>query len=133
MWWNKKKASATTRDSSGPLTFDELAAANRHRSEAASGFNQRIDAFTVSDRLVELMGEVGETANVAKKLTRIQKGGSRANKETEPELQAKLRLEVGDTLISLDLLCQRLGFTLEGCAVDAFNSKSREIGYEGQL
>lgn len=121
------------RDPEGALTFERLRSANLHRSEASTGFAQAIDAFTPSDRVVELIGELGEAANCLKKLTRLNKGGARANKESRDQLVAKLRLELGDTVVSLDLLCQTLGFALEEVALASFNSKSEEIGYEGRL
>lgn len=74
------------------------------------------------------MGELGEAANVAKKLNRIR-DGIPGNKETEAELRAKLKREIGDVFVYLDLLSQSAGFTIEDAAVEAFEAKSLEIGF----
>jgi NTP pyrophosphatase (non-canonical NTP hydrolase) len=55
--------------------------------------------------------------------------GVRGNKETTEEVQAKLRQELGDTFVYLDLLAQSLGFNIGDAALEVFNSKSAEIGY----
>jgi len=55
--------------------------------------------------------------------------GIRGNKETEEQLLAKLRHELGDVFVYLDLYAQSLGFYIEDAAVEVFNEKSKEIGY----
>jgi NTP pyrophosphatase (non-canonical NTP hydrolase) len=126
------RAKPAPRDPSTALTFEHLRQANLRRSEV--GFGQPIDAFDPSDRFLEVLGELGEAANAYKKIVRTKKGGARGNKgATIEELRAKLRLELGDTLVTLDLVCQGLGICLEEAAIDSFNSKSREIGYDGFL
>ena len=59
--------------------------------------------------------------------------GVPGNKETPGELQLKLRKELGDVFVYLDLLCQSLGFTVAEAAVEVFNEKSEEIGYPVRL
>ena len=78
------------------------------------------------------MGELGEAANVAKKLNRVR-DGIPGNKETPEELHAKLRRELGDAFVYLDLTAQSLGFTIGDAAVDVFNAKSVEIGYPKRI
>ena len=75
------------------------------------------------------MGELGEAANVAKKLNRFR-DGIKGNKETEAELRDKLAGEIADTFIYLDLLAQRAGIDLSDAVRQAFDNKSKEIGYE---
>jgi NTP pyrophosphatase (non-canonical NTP hydrolase) len=75
-----------------------------------------------------MIGELGEAANIAKKLNRVR-DGIPGNKESPDELRAKLRHELGDAFVYLDLTAQALGFTIGDAARDVFNSKSREIGY----
>jgi NTP pyrophosphatase (non-canonical NTP hydrolase) len=74
------------------------------------------------------MGEVGEAANVAKKLNRVR-DGIRGNKETEQELREKLRAELADCYIYLDLLAQAAGFEIGDAVLDVFEKKSQQIGY----
>lgn len=110
------------------MTFEQFSQANRDRCESPVGFNHKLSAWSTSDWFVAIMGELGEAANVAKKLNRIR-DGIPGNKETLEQLQAKLRKELGDTFVYLDLLCQAHGFSIADAAVEVFNTKSAEIGY----
>lgn len=110
------------------LTFDEFSGVNRRRCEHAKGFNHPLSGWSLSDWIAATLGELGEAANIVKKLNRVRDGVP-GNKETEAELRAKLKREVGDTFVYLDLLAQAGGFTVEEAAREVFNSKSAEIGY----
>ncbi len=101
---------------------------NLRRCEAPNGFNHQLHSWTLSDWFTATMGELGEAANIAKKLNRFR-DGIRGNKETEDTLRSKLKRELGDTVIYLDLLAQAAGLDLEECRDEAFDSKSAEIGY----
>jgi len=52
------------------LTFAELAMKNKARCESATGFNHQISDWSLSDWMTALAGEVGEAANIIKKLNR---------------------------------------------------------------
>ena len=105
---------------------------NRERSEATDGFNHRLDAWTTAEWFTAVMGELGEAANVAKKLLRVR-DGLPGNTETPDELRVKLVRELADTLIYLDLLTQSLGFTLSDIVPAVFDAKSAKIGYSKRL
>ncbi len=105
---------------------------NRRRCEAANGFNHPISGWSLSDWFTATLGELGEAANVAKKLNRVR-DGIPGNKETPEELEKALRHEIADAFIYLDLLAQRGGFTLEDAVVEKFNITSAKIGYENTL
>jgi NTP pyrophosphatase (non-canonical NTP hydrolase) len=109
-------------------TFQQFSAANRERCESPRGFNHALQSWSTSDWFTAIMGELGEAANVAKKLNRVR-DGIPGNKESEAALRDKLRRELADTFVYLDLLCQALGFNIGDAAVDVFNAKSAEIGY----
>lgn len=111
-----------------PMTFGEFSAANRERCEHPAGFNHPLNSLSASDWTTALVGELGEAANVIKKLNRYR-DGIPGNKATEAALRSQLRKELGDTFVYLDLLCQSLGFSVADAAVEVFNSKSVEIGY----
>lgn len=115
-----------------PLSFEEFSEANRARCEAPNGSDHDLGSWSASDWFTAILGEPGEAANVAKKLNRYR-DGIRGNKETAEALQAKLRRELGDTFVYLDLLCQSLGFRIGDAAVEVFNAKSAEIGYRALL
>jgi NTP pyrophosphatase (non-canonical NTP hydrolase) len=111
-----------------PITFDEFSEANRERCESPLGFDHQLDSWSTSDWITAIVGELGEAANVAKKLNRVR-DGIRGNKESEAELRDSLRKELGDTFVYLDLLCQSLGFSVSDAATEVFNAKSIEICY----
>src|SRR5262245_9868168 len=114
------------------MTFDEFSRANRERCESPEGFRHALDSWSTSDWFTAIIGELGEAANVAKKLNRIR-DGIPGNTETADELRAKLRKELADAFVYLDLTAQALGFRIGYAAVDVFNSKSIEIGYPKKL
>ena len=49
------------------------------------------------------------------------------------QLRAKLRKELGDTFVYLDLTAQALGFFIADAGVEVFNAKSEEIGYPERI
>ena len=114
------------------MTFAEFSKANRQRCEAPDGFRHPLDGWSTSDWMVALLGELGEAANVVKKLNRVRDGVP-GNKEAPDELRAKLRQELADAFVYLDLMSQALGFDLSEAAREVFNKKSAEIGYPKKL
>lgn len=110
------------------MHFEDFSKANRARCESPDGFNHDIDAWSLSDWMTATMGELGEAANVAKKLNRYR-DGINGNKETKAALLSKLKGEIADTFIYLDLMAQAAGFSLEEAVKVTFDTKSIEIGY----
>jgi NTP pyrophosphatase (non-canonical NTP hydrolase) len=111
-----------------PMTFGEFSHANRTRCESPDGFNHPLNGWSTSDWMTAMVGEVGEAANVVKKLNRARDGVP-GNKVTPDELRTQLRRELGDVFVYLDLMAQSLGFSIADAAAEVFNAKSREIGY----
>lgn len=109
------------------LTFSEFSRVNRMRCESPTGFNHTLDSWSLSDWITATVGELGEAANIAKKLNRVR-DGIPGNKETEAELRAALRDELADVFIYLDLTCASQGFSLEEAVRDKFNRTSRKLG-----
>lgn len=107
------------------LAFSEL---NRLRCESSHGFDHALDSWSTSDWMTATFGELGEAANVAKKLNRVR-DGIPGNSETEEELQAKLADELADTFIYLDLLCQSRGICLESAVASKFDRTSAKVGF----
>lgn len=108
--------------------LDAFSAENRTRSEAPNGFNHKLDAWSLSDWMTATLGELGEAANVAKKLNRIR-DGVRGNRETEDVLRARLGSEIADAFIYLDLMAQSQGLRLSEIVRASFDAKSEQIGY----
>lgn len=114
------------------MTFGQFSEANRARCESPQGFNHPLSGWSTSDWITATMGELGEAANVVKKLNRYRDGVP-GNKVSEAELRDQLRKELGDVFVYLDLMAQSLGFSIADAAAEVFNSKSREIGYPKTL
>ena len=110
------------------LTFDAFSIANRERCESPTGFKHDIGSWSLSDWLTATMGELGEAANIAKKLNRVR-DGIPGNSETEEQLREAFREEVADVFIYLDLLAQSQGFTLAEVVPAKFHKTSKKIGY----
>ena len=109
------------------LTFARFSALNRQRCESPNGFHHQLSSWSTSDWFTAVMGELGEAANVAKKLNRYRDRVP-GNKVSKEELRSQLRKELGDVFVYLDLLAQSLGESIADAAVEVFNAKSDEIG-----
>jgi NTP pyrophosphatase (non-canonical NTP hydrolase) len=108
------------------MTFTAFSARNAARCR--DGFKHNPEDWSPSDWMVATMGELGEAANVLKKLNR-ERDGINGNTETVAALRKKLRGEIADTFIYLDLMAQAMGFDLESAVRETFDAKSRQIGY----
>lgn len=106
----------------------KFAAMNRDRCQAPGGFNHAISDWSLSDWFTATMGELGEAANVAKKLNRARDGIA-GNEESVVDLRAALADEIADTFIYLDLLAQSQGFVLAEIVMAKWDKTSRKIGY----
>lgn len=117
---------------SSNTTFAEFSRRNYLRCVASDGFNHELKAWSLSDWMTAAVGELGEAANIAKKLNRIRDGvpGNR-ELETAAELHVRLRRELADAYIYLDLLAQAENIDLGDAVLDTFDAKSKEIGYNG--
>jgi NTP pyrophosphatase (non-canonical NTP hydrolase) len=109
------------------MTFAEFSALNRKRCESPDGFSHKLGSWSLSDWMTAVLGELGEAANIAKKLNRVRDGVP-GNKETPKELRAMLEKEVADAFVYLDLLAQSQGFFLEEAVREKFNETSRKLG-----
>lgn len=103
---------------------------NRMRCESTTGFNHLLSDWSLSDWMTATFGELGEAANVAKKLNRVR-DDIPGNTETTKELRAMLADELADTFIYLDLLCQSQGINLQEAVQSKFDRTSKKIGYIG--
>ncbi len=110
------------------MTFSEFSEINRDRCESPEGFAHALDSWSLSDWLTATLGELGEAANLAKKLNRVR-DGIPGNDKTESELRAAFKDEIADAFIYLDLLAQSQGFTLAEVVPEKFNRTSAKIGY----
>lgn len=101
---------------------------NRRRCESAKGFHHALNSWSLSDWMTATAGELGEAANVIKKLNRVR-DGIPGNAETPEQLREQLAEELADVAIYLDLMAQAAGFDLETIREAKFRKTSRKIGY----
>lgn len=101
---------------------------NRERCESPTGFNHPLSSWSLSDWTTATLGELGEAANIVKKLNRYR-DGIPGNTEPEGELRQKLADEIADAAIYLDLFAQAAGFDLETIRDAKFAKTSAKIGY----
>lgn len=116
----------------GELTFTRFSAVNRDRCESPDGFGHPLSGWSVSDWLLAAVGELGEAANIAKKLNR-ERDGIPGNTQSEAALRAAFADELADTVIYLDLLAQSQGLDLATIVASKFDRKSEEIGAPHRL
>ena len=102
---------------------------NLRRSESPTGFNHKLDSWSLSDWLTATVGELGEAANIIKKLNRVRDGVP-GNTNTSEELRKMLGDELADTYIYLDLLIQAAGFDPERIVESKFARSSAKIGFK---
>ena len=107
------------------MTFSEQ---NRKRCESPTGFNHPLHSWSLSDWMTATAGELGEAANLIKKLNRYR-DGIKGNTLTVEELNNMLADELADVACYLDLLAQAAGFDLETIRENKFNKVSKRIGY----
>jgi len=118
------------------LTFDQLRAANVARlplfknaqGETAHAQPDGSD-WTPADWMTAMVGEVGEAANIIKK---IRRGDFARGSALEAAMEA-LRREFADVVIYLDILAHQFGIDLGAAVRDKFNEKSRQVGAEVTL
>lgn len=108
--------------------MDAFSVENRARSEARDGFNHALRSWSLSDWMTATLGELGEAANVAKKLNRYRDGIT-GNTCSEADLRQDLADEIADAFIYLDLMAQSAGIQLSRAVRDKFDRTSRKIGY----
>lgn len=109
----------TTQNLPNGLTFTALRGANNNRQKEWPG-NDRAD---IAFRALEVAGEAGELCEKVKKYLRAERGikGSTATSE-------EIAAEMGDLLVSLDLLASQLDIDLGRAAAEKFNQTSQKYG-----
>lgn len=106
------------------MSFNVLRDANRNRQTEWPGNDKADIAF----RAIEVAGEAGEVSEAIKKFLRAERGikGSTATKED-------VAAEMGDLLVSLDLLADSLGIDLGEAVRAKFNATSEKYGMRTYL
>lgn len=102
---------------------------NLRRCQSPSGFNHPLHGWSLSDWMTATMGELGEAANILKKLNRARDGVTNVGDPSVLELQTQFAEEIADTFIYLDLLAQAAGVELDRAVRAKFAKTSAKIGY----
>lgn len=110
-----------------PLQFKQLRFANVMRCEASF---HGIDRWSPCDWMTAVAGEMGEAANLVKKLRRIETAPDTHRPEdgTAAEISARVADELADLVIYTDLLAARLGIDLGAAVARKFNFVSGRVG-----
>ncbi len=101
----------------------------------AEAFAHDVDGWNLLEWAGATAGEVGEVANVCKKIRRIETntGGKWSKKDPPlPELKAKLADEIGDVLAYLALLAEAAGLDMGACAAGKFDKVSDAAEWPGE-
>lgn len=110
------------------MDLNRFSRMNRERCESPAGFDHQLSSWSLSDWITATVGELGEAANVAKKLNRVR-DGIPGNSETPEQLRSNLADEIADAFIYLDLLAQSQGINLSNAVRTKFEKTSEKIGY----
>lgn len=115
------------------MDMQEFSVLNKHRCESENGFNHSMDSWSMSDWMTATLGELGEAANVVKKLNRVRDNILGNGEATETTLKEMLQDEIADTFIYLDLFAQAAGFDLAAAVIAKFDKTSEKIGFNEKI
>jgi NTP pyrophosphatase (non-canonical NTP hydrolase) len=116
------------------LSFNELRRANEARCTRWHPGFPHDKAWTGADWSNAMCGEAGETANVVKKLRRLETGA--APGPDDPSYEALLEMladEIADTITYADLLAAFYGIDLAEAIARKFNRVSARQGFPDRL
>lgn len=118
------------------LTFKKFKETNLKR--ASKWHNGNINEWSINDWMVSLCGEVGEAANICKKLKRLEHNYASKNdkdRQINSKEQAIIELgaELADCFCYLDIVATRAGINLEKEIINKFNSVSAKYGFDEKL
>jgi len=121
-----------------PLDFEVLRQTNLSRCNRWMAKKGGINSWDINRWAVACLGEAGEMCNAIKKLNRVEDEYLNINEgdrqlDTKEKAIAKIKQEIGDTAVYLDLIASRLGLNLEDCIREVFNNKSQEYGFPERL
>ncbi len=119
------------------LTFKKLSEINLKRARRWHN-SEDLSDWSIQDWICALCGEVGEAANIAKKLRRLQSNYQSKNdigRDVSSYNQGieELGKELADCMCYLDLVATRCGINLEEATIKKFNQVSDKYGFEEKL
>jgi NTP pyrophosphatase (non-canonical NTP hydrolase) len=118
----------------GPLTFEQVATANRVRAARWHPGFPLEDSWNLADWSNAMCGEAGEAANVVKKLRRYETLLAGGPDDPSPdELREMLADELADVFCYLDLLATKAGIDLAAAIISKFNRVSERQSFPERL
>lgn len=117
-----------------PLTFQEFARVNRERCNRWHPGFPADKAWTGADWSNAMCGEAGETANIVKKIRRVETGT--APGPDDPPMERLIEMladEIADTVTYADLLATYYGIDLAEAVTRKFNRISERQGFPDRL
>lgn len=113
------------------LAFDDLSAANLAR--VSEWHPDGLHGWSPSDWAVAATGELGELCSAIRRMN-DRRDGVPGSRELNPDyVLMNAAEELGDTVVFLDLLAQRLGLNLGDCVTNTFNRVSAREGFRYRL
>jgi NTP pyrophosphatase (non-canonical NTP hydrolase) len=113
------------------MQLRQISAINRARTKR---WHEHGAAWTSSDWSNALAGETGELCNIIKKIRRHETGVTQSYNTPEMSvLIAKLRDEIADVFLYLDLVANHFELDLEDCIFPKFNWVSGIQGFPERL
>lgn len=114
-----------------PLTLEYIARINDKRCAA---WHKGEEPWTPERWVTAIVGELGEMANITKKLFRARDGSvGILNGVTVEELAAEEEKEWADTMLYMILFASARGFNMSEAIRSVFNAKSEQLGFEERL
>jgi len=108
------------------LTFKQLRRNNVERCEQVF---HKLNYWSLSDWTTALCGKLGEAANIIKKIRRLDSADKdKDSPKHREELFNKLKLELANVQIYLDLLAAAAGIDLGKATIEKFNKVSKKRG-----
>ena len=113
------------------LTLEEIAETSHTRYLT---WHKGEKPWTAERFVTAIVGELGEMANITKKLFRA-KDGSRGilNGQTIEQLEHEEEKEWADTMLYMILYARERGWKLSAVVREVFNAKSEQLGFEERL
>jgi NTP pyrophosphatase (non-canonical NTP hydrolase) len=102
--------------------------------QRACKWHENDTPWTTERWITAIVGELGEMANISKKLFRAGDGAVGILKgETTEALMREERKEWADTMLYMLLLASSKGWDPEEAMREVFNAKSEQLGFEQRL
>jgi NTP pyrophosphatase (non-canonical NTP hydrolase) len=116
------------------MNLETIRAVNVERAQRwHKGFPYGDDDWSGADWSNAMCGEVGEAANVVKKIRRLETGTMQIGEPELEYLRQQLGHEIADVILYADLLAAYYGIDLASVITQKFNLVSEKYGFPERL